>query len=263
MAFLAQCPHCRNTNNCTTGVVTNCVGCAEPFICLESYCLRKQSSKCDCHTFHDTNFHVGVVTTLIPNKPTPHTLVSAKSEGFACLGGCGFAWGLDHAVIDRSGAGAKPPFEGVFVVALEHLNNQTIYHGTRWNLLDSIRKHGLQPPTRTGIKSHGFHSEGSLIYTGRDRFPAENHCDPGCVLEIDFTGYIAIAKMFPSSQSINRLFENLPETICGIQFAEDGRSIAMRSGTSLTVKGYPVPPAKEIGFFGRIAKWLGAIERQK
>ncbi len=164
---------------------------------------------------------------------------------------CGHSWGLQHAVIYQKGEGVPRPFEGHLVVPLEELSCLNVFHGTKPDRLESIRANGLRPPASPKDKSHGFNTEGDLRYTGRDLAPAQNHSANNCIVELSYSGLIALTSLTCVGEELNLLLGNLPKSVGGVQYHEDGFSIAFRPEAELRITKMPTSPKQKDGWLSK------------
>lgn len=247
---ITRCPHCGNKENFNIDQIQYCTHCAEPFICIQVYCASKYHNECGCWNYLDTTSYLGKEESLQPACEMPVHLNANKP--LKC-DHCGYGWGLKQVVIDDKGEDVPLPFKGHFVVPLEEHTNLKVYHGTSPGRLESIYKHGLRPPESAREKSNGFHAtEDKLRYTGRDLEPAQNHSKENCIIELTFEGYLAITSLMCVGEEINLLIDNLPIDISGVQYIEDGDSIAFRPQAQLTVCKMPKIPKQPRSWIEKI-----------
>lgn len=243
------CPHCETSVNTAIGQVSHCPTCGKPFICIDVYCASKSHSTCRCWNYIGRTSYLGNERQLSPPNALPIYLNA--NNGLNC-NECGLNWGLKQAIIYQKGEHAPRPFAGHFIVPLEEHSPLNIYHGTKPHYLKSIRANGLTPPASIRDKSHGFATEGSLRYTGRDLAPALNHSDDKCIVELSYSGLIAITSLTCVAEQLNLLLDKLPKNIDGVQYHEDGRSIVFRPEAELKITKMPPGAKREVGWFSKI-----------
>lgn len=248
------CPHCEISTNAEPAEVTYCQSCTKPFICINAYCASRTYQQCRCWNFIDNFAYLGKLQPILAAAPLPAYLIANKP--LSC-NECGHSWGQSVAVFNKFGEQASRPFDGHFAVKLEAHNLLQLYHGTSPDRLDSICANGLRPPGSPNEKRKGFNNEGKLRYTGRDRTPAENHSESNCIIELSYSGLTAITKLTCVGDELNLLFENMPSSIGGIEYIEDGRSIAFRPEAVLDITKIPhQEKKKEIGLMDRLKSYL-------
>lgn len=236
-ALLATvCPHCGGRNQAVVGQVTHCSACALPFLCIDACCASVDRSECRCWDYLGSVGCLGTEQRLSVDDQFP-ICVRLRKE-IECHE-CGHGNGLTNLVIQKRGDGAPRPFAGHFIVPLERCDCMQLFHGTSWNLMPSIAKLGLMPPRTESDKRHGFPSEKSLRYAGRDIEAAKSHTKDGCIIQLSYSGLIAITSLRPHGMEINLLFSKMPVEVGGIQFCEDGRSVAFRPEASVVVTSVP------------------------
>lgn len=147
-------------------------------------------------------------------------------------------------MLASQGPASRRPFDGVFVLPLEVCSDLHLFHGTAPNRLPEIRANGLRPPADVEDKLHGFYMlEGKLRYVGRDLEAAEAHAREGTIVELTYTGLIALTDLHIDARQVQHLLAQLPAAVGGIQYVENGRSIAFRPEASLQILRRPAAEA--------------------
>ena len=242
------CPHCDTSANTAIAQITYCSACSKPFVCIDVYCASKYRSSCKCWNYISDTSYLGSEMLLSPQNDFPAYLKAHKALN---CNECGHSWGLQHAVIYQKGEGVPRPFEGHLVVPLEELSCLNVFHGTKPDRLESIRANGLRPPASPKDKSHGFNTEGDLRYTGRDLAPAQNHSANNCIVELSYSGLIALTSLTCVGEELNLLLGNLPKSVGGVQYHEDGFSIAFRPEAELRITKMPTSPKQKDGWLSK------------
>jgi len=239
---LTLCPHCKTPGNIFLGKVVECSSCNKPFICINAYCASANYDPCRCCNFLERISHAGSQTKLLPTNSSP---IYLKADTPINCFQCGLSWGIRDAVINMRDNLSHRPFEGFFVVPLEKCNDLMVYHGTSFSRLESIIEDGLLPPNGLSQKQHGFANELLLRYVGRDIAPAESHAEDNCIIEMTYSGLIAITELPCFGEALNNLINQLPIEVGGIQYFEDGKSIAFRPQANLKIINTPEMPIQK------------------
>jgi len=248
MLVTTACPHCDTSANTAIAQITYCNACRKPFVCIDVYCASKYRSSCKCWNYISDTFYLGSEMPLSPPNVMPTYLKAHKALNCSQ---CGHSWGLKQAVIYQKGERVPRPFEGHFIVPLEKHSCLNVFHGTKPNLLESICVNGLRPPASPRDKNHGFNTEGSLRYTGRDLAPAQNHSTDNCIVELSYSGLIAITSLTCVGEELNLLLGHLPTIVGGVQYHEDGLSIAFRPEAELRITKMPPSPEQKQGWLSK------------
>lgn len=249
----SACPHCDTPVDTEIAQITHCHACSKPFICIDVYCASKYHSRCKCWNYIGETSYLGSEIQLSPPNALPTYLKT--HNGLNCSE-CGLSWGLRQAVISQKGERVPRPFEGHLIVPLEEHLLLNLFHGTKPDYLESIGENGLRPPASAIDKSHGFATEGSLRYTGRDLAPAVNHSDSNCIVELSYSGLIAITSLTCVGEQLNLLLDKLPKNVGGVQYHEDGLSIAFRPEAELHITKMPPCPKNEGGWFSKFREMV-------
>lgn len=245
------CPHCGAVTPAVLAKISYCVTCQKPLVCIKPYCASRTRSECRCYEFLGQHYCLVDEKPLSPLKPLPTHLNASKP--LRCSA-CDYGWGLQNIVIEQKGVDIPRPFSGHFIVPLEHHLSLTLYHGTRISRLESIQKKGLQPPRSQKDKSHGFPTEERLRYTGRDLEAAQSHAIDDCILDLSYSGFIAITAFTARGASLNQMIDHLPHEVGGIQYHESGKSIAFRPEAELTITRMPAIPKLPDVWFIKLCK---------
>jgi len=253
------CIACNAPIKARLGEITSCTACAAPFVCVEAYCHKE--SNCECYQFFSYSQY-REKTSLLSSQEFP-----AQVKGAQTCWGCGFSWGVSTFAIEKPADDGRRPFDGFLIVPLERFDELTVYHGTTRGAVGGFIREGFRVPRHIGEKSHGFSSEESLRYTGRDIQPAKNHTPDETIIEFLYTGFIAVTALTCVGADLNSLMKRLPLEIGGIQYQEDGRSIAFRPEASLnlisgSVEKFSLEAPSEGLFSGikqSLKKWLAKI----
>ena len=220
------CPHCNVLQVANLETVTYCKSCTKPYVCVSAYCASIGRASCRCYQYALIHpFTIGTEKSVNTDSIYPCQFIAEKPQ--LCIE-CGYSWGLGNFVLKNIGEETPRPFDGFFIVPLESCLELVVFHGTHPSNVHSIKQNGLRPPRNSLEKRHGFPTEGKLRYVGRDIEPAKNHADDACVLEMSYSGLIAITNLTCVGEELNLILKKLPASVEGVQFNEHGRSIAFR-----------------------------------
>lgn len=209
--MLVFCPYCNAVVNGEQYQINNCSACKEYFVPVKAFCMVSGKD----------------LTELVDD--VLYSSSATKADGAATL----YSSANDYKCECTLKTGVRSfrdegiqPFCGYYVVKLRYFKEKRIYHGTNSSDLDSIARTGLRVPDGVVIKKRqGFESEGLLRYAGIDESPAKHHGDS--IVELDFSGWVAVLDIPFSGDNLNRYLKKLPRDVCGIEYLEHGRALAL------------------------------------
>jgi hypothetical protein len=210
-SMLVFCPFCNAEVNGEQDQINRCSTCEEHFVPVKAFCMvsgEELTALMDDVLYRSSATKADGAATLY-SSPTDYKCECTLKTGVRSF--------RDEGI---------QPFCGYYVVKLQHFKQQRIYHGTNSDYLDSIARTGLRVPDGVLIKKRqGFESEGLLRYAGIDKSPAEHHGDS--IVELDFSGWVAVLDVSFGGDNLNRYLKKLPGGVCGIEFWEHGRALAL------------------------------------
>ncbi|MGN9460765.1 hypothetical protein ACTMQT_12205 [Pseudomonas syringae pv. aptata] len=208
--MLVFCPYCGSVVNGYEKKINACTNCKEYFVPVKAFCMLTGQDL----TSLGANVAYGSRTTYADGA----AMLYSSNQDYKC-DNCSQKTGVrsfrDAGVL---------PFSGYYIVKLKRFSG-LIYHGTKSKNLDSIARSGLLPPASELDKTQGFPTEGKLRYAGIDLAPAKHHGE--VIVELDFSGWIAVLDIPYIGETLNYYLSKLPPEVCGIEYIEFGRSLAL------------------------------------
>lgn len=209
--MLVFCPHCTALTHGLPNQINTCAGCHNGFALVDAFCTVSGKPLTQ------------LPSTVLYGSVAMHAHGAARlyrtTDNYRC------DYGLKTGVRSVRDEGIKP-FRAYYVVALIYFDQIRIYHGTDSSRLDGIRKNGLCPVDHVTVqRRHGFESEGLLRFAGVDKGPAVHHGNH--LVECDLSGWIAALDTPFTGEHLNRYLASLPHEVCGIEYREHGRALAL------------------------------------